>query len=429
MVMLAACGGGPAILTATPDTVAFDMVVVGDAGADTAIAIANTGGSATGVLALSVGDPAFALSTSDCYGALGAGESCMVAVHFAPLVPGPVASLLEIDAGMGQLATVALSATALAPAAFAITPPTVDFGSVATGEMSASTELTIANTGDVATGTPTVSGMGDVVDFAIESSTCTAALAPGDTCTTSLTFAPTSSGVKTAMLVAAATPGGNASATVTGNGVMLEPLLISPAFYDFGGVPVGTNASPFTFTITNPNGITSQTINALVSGADAASFAVSNACTTLAPAMSCTVAATFLPTVAGSYTASLVVDGVSASLTGTGTTTGTASLGASPASRDFGYLPPGMGMPTTFTITNTGTVTADTLVAALRGTNPDQFAIGASSCTGSLAGGASCTIDVAPAPTSVGTKAATLTVSSPEGSVDVALTEGCCASP
>ena len=104
-------------------------------------------------------------------------------------------------------------------------------------------------------------------------------------------------------------------------------------------------------------------------------------------------------------------------------------LSASPASKDFGHLRPELGMPTTFTITNLGSVPTGTLTVALGGVNASAFQLGTSTCGASLAAGATCTVDVAPAPMQAGLLVAVLTVSAPGGSVDVPLTESCCAPP
>ena len=66
----------------------------------------------------------------------------------------------------------------------------------------------------------------------------------------------------------------------------------------------------------------------------------------------------------------------------------------------------------TFTVTNTGgnSLTLGTL--SISGANLNQFAMSSNNCTGTLAGGANCTVNVTFSPTSTGSKVATLNIPS-----------------
>jgi len=74
--------------------------------------------------------------------------------------------------------------------------------------------LTVQNTGSAATGTIVIATTG--ADFA-STNTC-ATLAPGATCTISVTFSPTAIGARTGSVSATASPGGTATAALAGSG-------------------------------------------------------------------------------------------------------------------------------------------------------------------------------------------------------------------
>lgn len=87
----------------------------------------------------------------------------------------------------------------------------------------------------------------------------------------------------------------------------------------------------------------------------------------------------------------------------------------------FGTINPDVSaVVKTITIENTGNVSITGLAAALSGTNADQWAVGAMSGSGALAPGATRTFDVTFDPTTIGAKAATLTITS-DNAADVAI--------
>ncbi len=79
--------------------------------------------------------------------------------------------------------------------------------------------FTVTNTGAAASGVPAVtiteSNPGNP-GFAMSGNTCTVALPVGATCTVSIYFKPVSEGTYTAVLHAAASPGGDATASLNG---------------------------------------------------------------------------------------------------------------------------------------------------------------------------------------------------------------------
>jgi hypothetical protein len=153
-----------------------------------------------------------------------------------------------------------------------------------------------------------------------------------------------------------------------------------------------------------------------LAGANAAEFAiVDNRCVVpLAPLSTCAIQAVYKPTSAGSKTATLTVTDdtagstpATATLVGIGggpmvTITGPANLGS--------VLVGTAGTPSTYTISNTGGTATGALTVAASGA---EFVIGGDLCSGlPLAANKTCMFTVTFSPTSVGMKAAVLSVSS-----------------
>jgi hypothetical protein len=117
------------------------------------------------------------------------------------------------EAGMDGGAEAEASAALLT-----IMPTTATFGPTgADGSSSMSQSFTVKNTGGSASGTPTVSLAGtNPSSFVIGSNNCTVAIPSTLTCTIGVTFMPADAGTLTATLQVTASPGGTATASLTG---------------------------------------------------------------------------------------------------------------------------------------------------------------------------------------------------------------------
>ena len=144
---------------------------------------------------------------------------------------------------------------------------------------------------------------------------------------------------------------------------------------------------------------------------------------------SCIFHIAFLPTSAGEKEATLVVTsdatnnpGIFVFLSGVAIAP---ELSTSPSQFDFGTIEPGSKSPAqVFSVENVGTELAAIETAALSGGDPDQFQIEADACSSEPLGqGSECSLSVVFAPTSPGTKSATLEVPSddPESPATVAI--------
>ncbi len=93
-ISFASSSGGPAPLTASPSSVSFGNVTVGQTSAAQTVTVSNPGSTSASISQLSVSGP-FS-QTSTCGATLGAGASCTVSVKFAPTAAGAASGTLTV---------------------------------------------------------------------------------------------------------------------------------------------------------------------------------------------------------------------------------------------------------------------------------------------------------------------------------------------
>jgi hypothetical protein len=208
----------------------------------------------------------------------------------------------------------------------------------------------------------------------------------------------------------------------------VETLAINPTVHNFGSVGIGDTSQPFVFTVTHDGPVPSQ--SGPVTASTTGDFVVvANECTdSIGGGESCAVSVVFSPASEGArsgtvtVTATLFQSAASAALSGTGAHVDGATI--DPSTADFGDVAVGdTSAPQTLTLRNGGDGSIDDLVITLGGADGSQFIIADDTCSdATVAGGASCQVDVVFAPNSTGNKVATLTISGPDiGSVAAAL--------
>ena len=210
-------------------------------------------------------------------------------------------------------------------------------------------------------------------------------------------------------------PGGKVSAY--GLPITTPQLSISPAFpepYVFG---LDGFFRTRTFTVTNTGPAPTSVIAARLSGADATQFRVeSDSCTgtSLAAGATCTVTASFAPTLSGTPTALLSAK-ADAGGTASALLSGTAQpLTISPPSTQLAAIFSGSASTTNFTVTNLTADPVGPIAFSLTQDSGGWFTIATDGCAGQLlAAGKSCTIAVRFAPTTNESRAATLIAKAP----------------
>ena len=443
---LAGSGAAPASIT-IGDGPIFDFgTIASGATVDHAFTVANGGGvSATGMTGGGLSAPfrfkggAFPGTGGTCASVLAAGASCTVVTTYAPTAAGSASGALNInylDGAAAQTAARAIAGTAVAPALLAFSDaPLYDYGTIASGA-SSDHQFTISNSGAVsATG---IAGTALSAPFAYKGGafpgvggTCGGAVVPGGSCTVTVTFHPTASGARSGIVGVAYNDGvsaQSASRSMQGAGASPGSLLISDGpTYDFGSAPIGGVAEK-TFFVTNQGGVAASTIaNSALSAPftfkGGAFPGTGGTCAaTLNPTATCSVVVQFAPTAAALTNATLGLsynDGVttqtsSRPIKGTGVQPATLAISDIP-NYDYGTVATGGVAQKTFSITNSGSYVATSILSAAL-TPPFAYKAGAfpgvgGSCGASLNAGATCTVVVTYAPTATGAQTGTIVLS------------------
>ena len=181
-------------LTATPPTVVFGNVPTGTATTQT-IKIANSGSSSVTVSSVTASGAGLTVSGISAPLTLAAGSSANLTASLKPTAPGAASGTIKVisNATKDSSLQISWSATAEASSVTLIpNPAQLSFGNVTVGTTD-TLQATLHNTGniDADISSITVSGKG----FTLGGSGSSAMLAPGQTLTLDVSYAPTSSGV------------------------------------------------------------------------------------------------------------------------------------------------------------------------------------------------------------------------------------------
>jgi hypothetical protein len=225
----------------TPSTKDFGTVTVGAAPATATFTIANSGTTATDIVALATTDPQFSLASDPCSGhPLAAKAQCTFNVTFAPASAGLKQAMVNAtqasDGAVIGSATLTGAGKSTGLLHLTIVPAALDFGTSYVGGPVGPLVFTVINDGTGATGVLSVlkndstSSVGGASQFKIASNTCTAALAPTATCQVAVTFAPTVVGSASAVIVvtdgyaSTSTSGGTTTPPGTVSGIAVPSI-------------------------------------------------------------------------------------------------------------------------------------------------------------------------------------------------------------
>ena len=420
----------------------FGDVILGNSSANS-VTVSNTGnGDLTVTTTVLSGSDAgdFSIVSGGAPFTLAPGASQEVSLEFSPSATGAKSASLVIssDDPDENPVSVALSGngTAVPVPDIAVSATSLDFGDVTVGN-SASQSVTVSNEGsaDLNVSATTLSGA-NAAEFAIVSGGGTFTLAPGASQVIELSFSPASVGSKTASLeISSDDPDENpVSVALSGNGtaVPVPDIAVSATSLDFGDVTVGNSASQ-SVTVSNEGSADLNVSATALSGANAAEFAIvsGGGTFTLAPGASQVIELSFSPASVGSKTASLEISSddpdenpVSVALSGNGTAVPVPDIAVSATSLDFGDVTVGSSASQSVTVSNEGSTDLNVSATTLSGANAAEFAIVSGGGTFTLAPGASQVIELSFSPASVGSKTASLEISSDdpdENPVSVAL--------
>src|SRR5277367_6535939 len=230
-------------LTATPATVAFGNVQISTSQSQI-VTLGNTSTSTVNVTDATVTGTGFSTTGLTTPLALSPGQSATFSVVFAPQAAGSVAGSLTLaNDGSTSTVSIALSGTAVLPGSLTANPTSFNFGSVLVGSSQTQTEtLTNVGTQDITLSTPVITGAG----FSYTGLTLPLTLAPNQSTTFGVVFAPTAAGAVDGTL---SIPNSGSSATLdialSGSGATpaTAQLQVAPSTINVGKVTVGSSGT------------------------------------------------------------------------------------------------------------------------------------------------------------------------------------------
>ena len=311
-----------------------------------------------------------------------------------------------------------VSAGSLNSSPLRVSPGTLAFGNEAVNATSPAQIVSLTNGGASAVSIASITASTGFVD----STTCGASLPANQSCTVSVSFAPTAVGpVQGTLTVTSDANGPNTVQTVGLSGTGVTPLtVLLPSSLSFPATAQNTTSGAVTVTLTNS---VNSVANAVVTSfATTGPFAIAagGTCTggtSVTPGNACTVLVTFTPTGTAPSSGTLVFEdnatGNPQTVTLSGTTaTATATVTVLPPTLTF----PAQNLnttsaPMTVTVKNTSSTTVNVTFSNITAIGPFAVSGGTCSTTGNgIAQNASCTILVTFTPTGTAASSGTLLV-------------------
>jgi uncharacterized repeat protein (TIGR03803 family) len=243
--------------------------------------------------------------TNNCKPSLPPAASCTFQVTFTPSATGPRnAAILITDNAQNGQQSVPLTGNGVLPAV-TFNPTSLTFPPQLVFTKSKAQKVTLTNSGLGVLAISSVQLTGS--DFRQSNNCDSQQIAPGGSCSFSITFQPTVKGKFTGSIaVTDNAPDSPESFALTGTGTV---ILVNPTSLNFGTQPVNTTSLPLTVTLTNKgHQAVSMEKFGFVGGA-ASNFAQTNTCgTSLASGASCFVNVTFTPNEKGYRKATLEIE-------------------------------------------------------------------------------------------------------------------------
>ncbi|PYV52937.1 MAG: hypothetical protein DMG91_18255, partial [Acidobacteria bacterium] len=406
-VALSAVGVTPGSLTGTPTALNFSTVKVGSSQTLNA-SVTNSGGSSVSVSGASISGSGYSMSGMSMPLTLSPGQSKSFSVTFKPQTSGAANGRLAITStATNSNLDIPLSANAVMAGTLTAGSATLSWGNVPVGTSQNQPE-TLTNSGgsSVTVSQASISGAG----FSVSGLTVPMTLAPGQSTSFSIGFAPSSGGSKTGTLnIASDASNPSLAVALSGTGQTPGMLGASSSTISFGGIQVGSNGSQ-PETLTNTGGTDVKISAATVNGND---FNITGLSVpmTLVPGQSFTFGVSFAPSSGGSASGGITVtsDAANASLTislsGSGTVPG--QLNISPTTLDFGSVIVGQNKSLTANLSATGS----NVTVSSASVTTSEFKLSGISLPFTVTAGQSVPITIVFTPQSSGTAGATLSFS------------------
>jgi hypothetical protein len=396
------CSSGNSTVTLSPGSLNFGFQQIAVTSLPQTITLTNQQSVTLNISNISAsGDFA---QTNTCGSTLAAGASCNIQVTFTPTATGSRQGILTVQDDAGNSPQTAnLSGTGVVTA-LTLTPRTLSFPLQVVGSTSAAQSTMVANIG----GTPiTINQVMASGDYGFTTTCSGATLQPNGTCTISVTFSPSLTGIIPGeVTISDSLP--NTPALVNLSGTGATPVSVSPNAVSFGTVAVGSTSPAHTVSLRN-NGSSGLNLTITASGNFSVAGNGPKPCgTTLAAASQCTVGVTFSPSAAGAVRGGVAVayNGASSpqvvSLSGTGSGGSIAPLQFSPATLNIAATVVNTSSTArTITVTNSSSATVN--ISSVVASGDYSLVTTRMPCNGALAPAAQCTVAVKFTPTLPGT--------------------------
>ncbi|MGA3026769.1 MAG: choice-of-anchor D domain-containing protein [Bryobacteraceae bacterium] len=427
---------GAAVLT--PTQLVFPAQAVGTTSSVQYVEIANPGNSTVTINSWGTGASDFAVASSYTCGtpplSLTAGSNCQIQISFTPTVgsasPGTARTgTLTVSSSAGTATTGLTGAGLTATQAIGLTPTSINFGSVGTGQTTGYYTYPVYLRD---TGTEPVSFTDDGVltgtnasDFVVNNYTCPGAggqLQPGTSCYMFVQFTPGAAGSRTATLTFHNSAGSQAM-TLSGTGVSTLPISTAVPTEQPFDLQVQGTTSTGSYVYFYNNGASSVTLGNIALTGDFLVTSGNQNCNgqVISPGGNCFAYVSFAPTAAGYRTGTLAFKNSSNS-----TLISVPLAGYALAPVNTAYLDPSavafpvdqvVGTTTTtgqyVYLYNSGNLplTLGTLTGTNLGASPtDEFSItGTDYCSGqTVAAGSSCYVYAVFTPNAAGARSGTI---------------------
>jgi hypothetical protein len=337
--------GSSGVVTLAPTSLTFSAQQLGTSSAAQTVTLTNSGNASLSINNIqATGDYS---QTNNCPSTLSSGSNCTLNIMFTPTVAGTRSGSVSVSDNLSNSPqTVALTGTAYLTAITAA-PASLTFGTQMLNTASAAQVVTVTNASASAV---TVSSVVAAGDFA-QTNNCSAVAPNGGSCNISVTFTPTTTGIRTGTVTITDNAQGSpqiVSLTGTGSATAAPIATLSPTSLTFTAQQVGTSGAAQAVSLTN-SGTTALTISSVIVTGN---YSQINNCPSSLPAGSaCAISVTFTPTTSGVRTGTLTINDnatggpQTVSLTGSGSDFGLASSPGSDSVK--------AGSPATYNLTIT----------------------------------------------------------------------------
>ena len=244
---------------ASPTTVNFGTQPVGVSSSifngSPTVRLSNFSSTAATLSPVQVSPSAVFSESDNCGGTVPAGGYCTLTLNFTPNAPNTRTGTVTIASNASDSPTViTLTGTGQDTAFIQLSTSVLTFGNQAVGTSSTAQTVTITNLGDETTGLTISVGTSQFSTL----NNCPSQLAPGASCTATVTFSPTQAGLLTDNLSIYSTVTGNTYVALTGTGTITggtSAVTLSGTSLQFGPQATSTTSAAQYVTLTNSGAV------------------------------------------------------------------------------------------------------------------------------------------------------------------------------